>query len=131
MANEKKAAAKDSVAVDEKKYAIRHTIVLGKGETREERSSGFVTASEVGGEATIEQLLALGAIGDPDAPIRPSEAAEHRARAVLIDIAKRGKLLTSEGERYTFGGKVYAGADALTEIPLAALSDAILAAMNV
>jgi hypothetical protein len=132
MASEKKAAppvAEKSAPTStaEKRYAVRHTIVLGKGESREERRAGTVTAAEVGGEAVVERLLKTGAIGDLDAPMRPSEASEHRARALVVDIARRRGLITVEGERYTFAGETYSGAGELERIPLTALVDAIVA----
>jgi hypothetical protein len=132
-ANEKRSGAaekKDTPAHTEKQYRVLHTIVLGRGESREARSSGLVTATEVGGERAIEQLLAAGMIADPDAAVRPSEASEHRARAVVVDIARRGGIITVDSERYTFDGKTYAGTDELQKVPLAAIGDAIVAALT-
>jgi hypothetical protein len=135
MANDRKAATvaeKNSPlapAPAEKPYRIIHTIVLGKGEEREQRTSGVVTASEVGGEAVIERLLKAGALEDPDAPVRPSEASELRARSIVIDIARRGRIVTAEGERYTFAGETYSGAAELNEIPITAIADAIVASL--
>ena len=121
--------ARKDTAASEKHYKILHTIVLGKGETREERNEGSVTATEIGGERAVQQLLKLGAIVDPDAPMRPSEASEHRARSIVVDIARRGGIITSEGERYTFAGKVYSGADELQKVSVGVIADAIVAAL--
>jgi hypothetical protein len=133
MANERKSGAADgrvsAVVPQVKQYRILHTIVLGKGEAREGRSSGFVTAQEVGGEAVIERLLKAGAIGDTDAPVRPSEASELRARAVVVDIARRAGVIEGEGDRYSFAGKTYSGEAELSEIPLVQIADAIVAAV--
>jgi len=123
------AATEKPARAEEKRYPIVHAIVLGKGETRERRASGDVTAAEVGGEATIQQLLKLGAIRDPDAPVRPSEASEEKARGVVIDIALEGKVITREGERYRLGERLL-DADALAALPLAELCGAIVAALT-
>lgn len=114
---------------DEKKYPVVHAILLGKGETRERRASGHVTAAEVGGSAVIEQLLKSGAIRDPDAPMRPSEASEEKARGVVIDIALEGKVMTREGERYRLGEQVL-DAEGLAAVSLSDLSGAIVAALK-
>jgi len=125
MANDRKPASKDA----EKRYAVLHTIILGKGETREERKTGFVTAGEVGGEDVVRQLLAAGIVSDLDAPVRPSEASEARARAFAIDVALQGGVITREGERYTFGGRTF-NSDTISEIPLAELGASIIGAMK-
>jgi hypothetical protein len=134
MANEKKNGAhadkKEALRAEEKQYRVVHTIVLGKGETREQRSRGFVTASEVGGEAAIESLLRIGTISDPDALMRPSEASEQRTRAFAIDIAQQGGVVTREGERYSIGERVIGDADALAQLPLSELSAALIAALQ-
>ncbi len=129
--NEKKggASADKPARADEKRYPVVHAIVLGKGETRERRADGHVTAAEVGGEATIQHLLQIGAIRDPDAPVRPSEASEEKARGVVMDIALEGKVITREQERYRFGDRLL-DADTLAAIPLPELSGAIVKALK-
>jgi len=114
---------------DEKKYPVVHAIVLGKGETRERRASGHVTAAEVGGEAAIEHLLKIGAVRDPDAPVRPSAASEEKARGVVMDIALDGKVVTREGERYRVGDRVL-DSDGIAAIPLPELAALVVAALN-
>jgi hypothetical protein len=133
MASEKKggnAADRRELArsAEEKQYRIIHTIILGKGDTREQRRSGFVTPSEVGGEAAVRQLVAIGAVADPDAPVRPSEASEERARTALLDIALQGGVITREGEKFRFSERLIA-ADGLAQIGVTELSAAIVAAL--
>ncbi len=133
-AHEKKGAApaekRETARIDdEKKYPVVHAIMLGKGETRERRANGHVTAAEVGGEAVIEQLLKIGAIRDPDAPIRPSEASEEKARSVVMDIALEGEVITREGERYRLGERVL-DAEGLAAVSLSDLSGALVAALK-
>jgi hypothetical protein len=132
LANERKTGAdkKDAPATSEKHYSIRHTIVLGKGDDRESRSTGTVTASEVGGEAVIQQLLSVGAIVDPDIALGGVELAEQRVRSVVIDIARRGGIIHADGDRYTFDSKTYSGADELQRLPFTTVADAIVAALT-
>jgi hypothetical protein len=127
--DKKGASAEKPARAEEKRFPIVHAIVLGKGETRERRTSGHVTAGEVGGEATIEHLLKMGAIRDPDAPVRPSEASEERARGVVIDIALEGEVLTREGERYRLGDRLL-DTEGLAAVSLSDLSGAVIAALK-
>lgn len=76
--------------------------------------------------ADIDELLANGTIGDPDAPTRPSVASIYAAHALAARLAKHFGVLKVKGAEHTFGGQTFTGIQAFRDgVSLDALEAAL------